>query len=304
MNYNDICNTPNHAGIYCIRNIVNNKCYIGKAIKLRSSLKQHWNAIQSNSIDIYKAINKYGLDKFELSVLYEIRDSLAYNTRKRLAQLEKEFIEKYDSYNNGYNSNLLEATTYEMSAEQKEKIKSNALSQDEVLNTKNSNGWIKGKNLRTKEVFIFKGIKEVVAALEIPEFNIKKCLNREYHITNKYWQFCYYAEEFEDLPEYGSEDFEELNAEWLKALSNKKEICDYIKANPYCLYAEIKQQFTLSKKDFYAYKEVLGLTSKSQEVNKEEFIEFMKEHSKEECIHHFHIKERQFYMYQKKYLTL
>lgn len=316
MNYNDVCNAPNHAGIYCFKNKVNGKCYVGQAVKLRTRLKQHWRTIQTNSVDnmiIYKAINKYGVDNFELSIVYEIRDSLAYDTKKRLDELEKEYIKKFDSYNNGYNSTLegdAGVLGYKMTEAQVEKLRQNALKQQELLReekAKDSNNWIKSRNLQTKEEFVFKTIRDAHNALDIPEYAIRKCLNKTYHTTKKYWQFCRYSEEFEQLPEYDSDDFKELNAGWFKELSNKEEICAYIKANPHCLYGDIKQQFTLSKKTFYKYKKELGITSefrKDSKVQKEEFVEYMKDHNKEECMSHFGIKERLFYTYRKKYLEL
>lgn len=312
MNYNDVCNAPNHAGIYCFKNKVNGKCYVGQAVKLRTRLKQHWRTIQTNSVDnmiIYKAINKYGVDNFELSIVYEIRDSLAYDTKKRLDELEKEYIEKFDSYNNGYNSTPDSGVLgYKMTEAQIEKLRQNALKQQELLReAKDSNNWIKSRNLQTKEEFVFKTIRDAHNALDIPEYAIRKCLNKTYHTTKKYWQFCHYSEEFEQLPEYDSDDFKELNAGWFKELSNKEEICAYIKANPHCLYGDIKQQFTLSKKTFYKYKKELGITTEfrnDSKVQKEEFIEYMKDHNKEECMSHFGIKERLFYTYRKKYLEL
>lgn len=314
MNYNDVCNAPNHAGIYCFKNKVNGKCYVGQAIKLRTRLKQHWRTIQNNSIDnmiIYKAINKYGIDNFELSIVYEIRDSLAYSTKKRLDELEKEYIEKFDSYNNGYNSTLegdAGVSDYKMTEAQIEKIKQNSLKQQELIReekSKDFNNWVKSRNLQTKEEFVFKTIQDAHNALDISEYAINKCLNKTYHITKKCWQFCYYNEEFEQLPEYDSDDFKELSTGWFKELSNKEEICAYIKANPHCLYGDIKQQFTLSKKTFYNYKKELGITSEFRnDIQKEEFVNYMKDHNKEECMAHFGIKEKLFYTYRKKYLEL
>lgn len=235
MNYNNICNAPNHAGIYRIKNTVNGKCYIGKAIKIRNALKQFWKGVQ-NETPLNKDISIFGIEKFTLNILYEIRDSLAYDTERRLNQLEKEFIEKYNSKNNGYNVDVSKET------------KVNSL--PKII----EDSWIKCNNLQTGEQFVFKTLSEVTQALKIPEYNIQKCLNNEFHITFKHWQFCYGSEEFETLPEYNSDDFKDLNLEWIKAISTKDEICAYIKANPDCSYGEIKQQFELSKKSFYSYK--------------------------------------------------
>lgn len=235
MNYNDICNAPNHAGIYCIRNTVNGKCYIGKAIKLRNTLKQFWRELTTNTL-LNKDISDLGIEKFDLNILYKIRDSLAYDTEKRLNLLEKEYIEKYDSKNNGYNIETIQES------------KLNSI--PEII----EDSWVKCNNLQTGEQLVFKTVSEASQTLKIPEYNICKCLNKEFHITFKCWQFCYGSEEFETLPKYDSDDFKDLIFEWKRNISNKEEICDYIKANPNCSYGEIKQQFELSKKSFYSHK--------------------------------------------------
>lgn len=314
MTYNDICNVSNHAGIYCFKNKINGKCYIGQAVKLRTRLKAHWRAIQSHSIEnmvIYKAIDKYGVDNFELTIIYEIRDSLAWDTKKRLDQLEKDYILKYDSYENGYNSTLggdAGILGYKMTDEQKEKIRKNSLDLQERIRQEkalDSNNWIKCKNVQTEEEFIFKTNREASEALNISEYTIKMCLLKRYHLGKKIWQICHYNDEYEIIPEYDTEEFDEWNKGKFKELSNKEEICNYIKANPRCLYGEIKQEFDLSKKTFYNYKKELGITSEVRndtKVLKEDFIEYAKEHDKLECMKYFNIKERLYYKYRKKYL--
>ena len=48
---------------------------------------------------LYSAFNKYGIDKFIFSILEEC-------TKEESIQKEKEYIQKYDSYKNGYNETL------------------------------------------------------------------------------------------------------------------------------------------------------------------------------------------------------
>jgi group I intron endonuclease len=311
MTYNDVCNIPNHAGIYCFKNKINGKCYIGQAIKLRNRLKAHWHAIQNHSVQnmvIYKAIDKYGIDNFELTIVYEIRNSLAWDTKKRLDELEKEYILKYNSYENGYNSTLggdAGIFDYKMTDEQKEKIRQSSLKHQELTRqekAKDSNNWIKCKNIQTEEEFVFKTRKEVSDILDIPEYTVKMCLLKKYHLGKKFWQICYYNEDFEIIPKYGTDEFSEWDKGHFKTLSNKEEICNFIKENPKCLYAQIKQQFDLSKKTFYNYKKELGITSDDTKVYKEDFVNYAKDHNKLECMEHFNIKERAYYRYKKKYI--
>lgn len=96
-------------GIYYFRNQTNNKYYIGQAVNLRVRFKSHIGNYKNNRYDnpLYRAFNKYGLDNFDYDLLEIIEDELDNVTLKELLdKLEKEYINKYDSYNNGYNQTL------------------------------------------------------------------------------------------------------------------------------------------------------------------------------------------------------
>ena len=103
-------NVPNICGIYLIRNIINKKCYIGQSIYLQKRLLTHinpktWNKVKDRMI-IYKALLKYGLDNFEFEILYK-NDSTDYgNVKPILDELEKKYINEYDSKENGYNQTI------------------------------------------------------------------------------------------------------------------------------------------------------------------------------------------------------
>lgn len=306
MTYNDICNAPNHAGIYCFKNTVNGKCYIGQAVKLRSRLKYHWKAYSAHSVKnmcIYNAFYKYGIENFELQILYEIRDSLAYNTKRRLDQLEKEYIEKYDSYKNGYNQTLGGdggILGYKFTDEQREKVRQNNVAYQQRLRqekAKDPNNWIKCRNIETLETFVFTDVRQAGLSLEIPEYLIRKAVNKQTHVVYKRWQFCKNNEEFEDLDVI--EDYGEF-----PTLPNKEEICDFIKSNPYCTYKDVKQQFELSRKTFYNYRNELGIKHEFRsdaKVQKEDFVSYCEDHTKWECMQHFKITERRYYKYKAKY---
>lgn len=55
---------------------------------------------------MYNALNKYGLENFEYSILETITPNENINIKeivKKLNDLEVFYIQKYDSFNNGYN---------------------------------------------------------------------------------------------------------------------------------------------------------------------------------------------------------
>lgn len=91
--------------IYRAINTINGKSYIGLTrLTLEERKHKHWlnsrNEKKNLKQAFYLAINKYGWDKFEWQ---ELCSAL---TLKDLSDLEKHFIQEFDSYNNGYNNTL------------------------------------------------------------------------------------------------------------------------------------------------------------------------------------------------------
>jgi len=85
--------------VYIARNLINDKCYVGiTKYTLEHRKLTHENAVKYKvNRKFYKALNKYGFDSFEWSVLHQC-DSI-----EQLQMLEIEYIRKYDSFNSGYN---------------------------------------------------------------------------------------------------------------------------------------------------------------------------------------------------------
>lgn len=89
-----------YGSIYIIRNIVNNKVYIGQTTQLvEERFKQHMKpCAEKFNYKIYKAIAKYGKDKFYYDI---IEEKIPIN---KLNEKEIFYIELFDSFKNGYNS--------------------------------------------------------------------------------------------------------------------------------------------------------------------------------------------------------
>ena len=90
-------------GIYKITCTVNNKSYIGSTWKsFKSRWKQHLQKLTTNkhhSKELQSAWNKYGADCFSCQILEIVEDESLLLSREAF------FIEKFDSYYNGYNEN-------------------------------------------------------------------------------------------------------------------------------------------------------------------------------------------------------
>lgn len=96
-----------NCGIYCIKNLINNKIYIGKTNDLQSRWKNHLFVLRANTHSnkhLQTAFNKYGESNFEFIVLL----SFNYFNNDELNQLEIQYIQEYKSYINtfGYNKTL------------------------------------------------------------------------------------------------------------------------------------------------------------------------------------------------------
>jgi group I intron endonuclease len=109
---------PSKAGIYLLRNKINNKIYIGKSINLYKRIYRHKNDSKyNNSIYICLAINKYGWNNFEVEILEKF-DNIDNDF---LLKIEAEYIKKYNSTDRKIGYNLLafgtDKTGFKASAE-------------------------------------------------------------------------------------------------------------------------------------------------------------------------------------------
>lgn len=86
--------------IYCITNIIDNKQYIGKTVStVVNRWKEHLNDYKRQHCEkraLYEAMKKYGVENFKCETVCECDNEL-------LEDKEKEYIEKYGTFHNGYN---------------------------------------------------------------------------------------------------------------------------------------------------------------------------------------------------------
>lgn len=84
--------------IYLYTNKINGKQYVGQTT--RPLKKRHWQHISQNDCYFDRAMKKYGANNFDLTVLEDdIFDENVLNER------ESYYIDKFDTFNNGYNMN-------------------------------------------------------------------------------------------------------------------------------------------------------------------------------------------------------
>ena len=111
--------------VYKITNNVNGKIYIGETIRsIERRFKDHCiDAFGNNShhnFYFYRAIRKYGIESFSIEELQQVSNINRKILKELILKLEEEYILKYDSFNNGYNSNSGGRHPLEISKETRE----------------------------------------------------------------------------------------------------------------------------------------------------------------------------------------
>lgn len=91
------------AYIYKITNDINEKSYIGKTLfSIEERFKQHCKASKKESLErrhLYNAMRKYGVEHFHIEQVEKCSDNI-------VNEIEKYWIEYFDTFNNGYNDTL------------------------------------------------------------------------------------------------------------------------------------------------------------------------------------------------------
>lgn len=90
------------SGIYKIRNLINNKIYIGSSINVSVRISQHKLQLKNKKHHnkyLQSSVNKYGIENFEYSIL-------EYCNENELLEREEYYINYYNSNNNNFGYNI------------------------------------------------------------------------------------------------------------------------------------------------------------------------------------------------------
>jgi group I intron endonuclease len=87
--------------IYRAVNKINAHSYIGFDSRWPNRMRQHKEKYKKENRKFYDAIKKYGWDNFEWEILYQSLDA-----EHCLTIMESQFIQEYNSMENGYNMTL------------------------------------------------------------------------------------------------------------------------------------------------------------------------------------------------------
>lgn len=179
----DISNVP---GIYRITNTINGKCYIGQSIYLRKRIKRHLSyKCHKDHLALYKAFDKYGIDKFTIEILETIDTEKCDDIKYELDTLEIFYIKKYNSYISGYNQTLggdAGIAGYKFTNEQRNKV-----SKHSKLCAHNFYKPVYLKSIISGNIKMY--ISESYAAkdLNCSHSQISKVCNQKQYIVNNEW---------------------------------------------------------------------------------------------------------------------
>ena len=114
-----LINNFRYAGVYAIVNRRNGKRYIGSSKDISSRIAQHKKLLQAGTH--YNKQLQYDYDKkhsfyFEILYVEVLCPKNKYINNSRLHQLERKFIEEYNTIENGYNICISYSHTLSMDA--------------------------------------------------------------------------------------------------------------------------------------------------------------------------------------------
>ena len=198
MNLQDKDQFPNLSGIYKITNTLNNKCYIGSAVNIKTRLYKHLYELKKQTHRnnyLQKSFNKNGCEVFDVEIL-ELFEKINY---QELLNIEKTYILYFDSIKKGYNLMLDNSSFLTDLNKSKKHI-------DE--NIKKTSKSVCAINIETNKLeCTFDSISDASRFFNTSSSNISRvCKNKLNYI--KGYTFCY-AEEYD------------INKNYIKNLTRK-----------------------------------------------------------------------------------
>jgi group I intron endonuclease len=146
------------SGIYCIKNLINNKVYIGSSVNLNGREYKHFWMLKKNKHDnqfLQNSFNKYGENSFVFEVVEECHPELLIN-------LENYHIIKNKSNEISFGYNLALVNEFRRNCYNEEvKIKLSKFN----LNKNNNFKSFSLTNIETDEIFIFDNLVEAANCL-------------------------------------------------------------------------------------------------------------------------------------------
>ena len=205
INYSD--ELYKNSGIYCIKNTINNKMYIGITNdKLFKRISRHDVNLRNNkhvNEKLQNAYNKYGAENF----VFEIVELIPKDNIELLKDREIYYIKKFDTFHNGYN--MTEGGDYNNQFR--------LIFCYRIINT--------NETILFELYNIYKGGREAARDLNYSESNIYKCIDGKYRSSKlKNFIFVYENETSNITNTYLLEKYNKINSLPKKGDSLRKHV--------------------------------------------------------------------------------
>lgn len=169
------------------RNRINNKVYIGITSQQPGKRWRHEGKGYQNQPKFYRAIEKYGWDNFDHIILFEDLTEEEINVK------EKEFIEKYNAIENGYNADKGGITTNH-SPETIEKIRQAMIGKNHTQETKDKIRAIKEQQAKSIECIEtgvqYQSLADAYRQTGIDKGSISRCCRGLQHTAGDlHWKY-------------------------------------------------------------------------------------------------------------------
>lgn len=191
-------------GIYTIKNIINNKIYVGSSVNIKSRIYKHQYLLRKN-IHTNQALqalcNKYGINNFEFEVLEECDEEF-------ILSQENYWCNMLSSYNNKYGYNILLINTFTNTLRHSDStkllmshIKKNDINNKErmkyALSCKKKPISIKEFDFNLNKVTFWNKISDAAKFYNINSSGIRMCCKGIIlSYKDKYWKFSCDDEKF------------------------------------------------------------------------------------------------------------
>lgn len=239
-------------GIYKIENLINGKSYIGQSVNIKSRWRQHkttaFNSSSSSyNYPLYQAIRKYGLENFNFSIIEQC-DISSLNER------ETYWIQKYNSFNNGYNQNEGGSNAGHFIKLSKEKV----LEIIEVLKTSKENSETIGAQFGVSG----RTIRSINTGEQSPQEGISYPIRDTLCSKNKY--FCTLCDkEISNTSKYCSDCYKKIQSDLINCPS-RDELLKDIYFNG---FQNVAKEYNHSIKLIKTWCKNLGLPTTRKELN-------------------------------------
>lgn len=177
-------------GIYKFTNKINGKVYIGQSVNLKQRYAGHKSASFNEkaadyNTQFHQAARKYGWENFDYEILVEVSEEEYQKNCKILDDLEKYFIEYYNSYKNGYNATAGGRENFDVEGAKGEKNGRALLTKQDVIYIRECyNNHVRFKTIyeEYKDRISRRGLEKIW------RFENWKDIHPEYHNEeNKWW---------------------------------------------------------------------------------------------------------------------